>query len=298
MTEHSPYSHESAKALAQGCLYQDIPRVEGLDRETFTKTFLKENRPVVFKDMAREWPALKKWKKEYFVEKYAKNQVKVYDSNFGTPGGKYMSNLKTMNFADYLEDLDSGNTTLRMFLYNIIKEAPELKHDIDLPTIMDGFSKNFMFMFFGAKGSVTQLHYDIDMSHVFHTAFTGKKRFYLFAPSESKKLYRHPFTIRSYVNPVEPDFEKYPKLKEAVGDYVELLPGETLFIPAGYWHHVVYDEPSYALSLRCAHQKWSKRVEGIFNILCMQMVDRLVNKINAEKWFDWKRERARHLAEG
>jgi hypothetical protein len=284
--------------LIQGIQYREIPRVENLDRQTFADSFLKHNRPVVFKDMAKDWPALTKWNKEYFTEKYAQNQVKVYDSNFGTPGGKYMSSLKTMNFADYLDDLESGETTLRMFLYNIIKEAPELKDDLDLPTIMDGFSKNFMFMFFGAKGSITQLHYDIDMSHVFHTAFSGIKRFYLFAPAESKNLYRHPFTIRSYVDPVNPDFERYPKLKDVVGDYVELQAGETLFIPAGYWHHVVYDEPSYALSLRCAHQSLSKRAEGIFNILCMQMLDRLINKINAEKWFDWKKERARLLAEG
>lgn len=284
--------------MFQGMNYREIPRVQNLDRHAFADSFLKHNRPVVFKDLARDWPAMSKWNKEYFTQKYAKNQVKVYDSNFGTPGGKYMSNLKTMNFADYLDDLERGETTLRMFLYNIIKEAPELKADIHLPTIMDGFSKNFMFMFFGAKGSITQLHYDIDMSHVFHTAFSGVKRFYLFAPSESKNLYRHPFTIRSYVDPVNPDFVRYPKLKDVVGDYVELQAGETLFIPAGYWHHVVYDEPSYALSLRCSHQHFSKRVEGVLNILGMQMVDRLINKINAEKWFDWKKERARLLAEG
>lgn len=208
-----------------------------------------------------------------------------------------MSNLQTMKFADYLEALESGKTSLRMFLYNIIKACPELKHDVQLPKLMDGFSKNFMFMFFGAQGSVTQLHYDIDLSHVFHTAFSGRKRFYLFAPDQGTNLYRHPFTIRSYVDPVNPDFETYPKLKQAHGHYVELLPGETLFIPAGFWHHVVYDEPSYALSLRCVHQKWSKRLEGLGNILFMQLVDRLVNKINPEGWHHWKTQKARALAE-
>lgn len=277
--------------------YTDVPRVEGPTREEFHQTFLKENKPVVFKDLAQDWPALHKWNREYFTQHYGDNEVKVYDSNFGTPGKKYMSNLQMMKFADYLEALEKGETSLRMFLYNIIKACPELKHDVELPTIMDGFSKNFMFMFFGAKGSVTQLHYDIDLSHVFHTAFSGKKRFYLFAPDQGANLYRHPFTIRSYVDPVNPDFEKYPKLKQAQGHYVELLPGETLFIPAGFWHHVVYDEPSYALSLRCVHQNWSKRLEGIGNILFMQMVDRLVNKLNPEGWHHWKVQKARQLAE-
>lgn len=277
--------------------YTDVPRVEGLSREEFHQTFLKDNRPVVFKDLACDWPALHKWNREYFTKNYGDNEVKVFDSNFGTPGKKYMSNLQTMRFADYLQALETGKTSLRMFLYNIVKACPELKQDVELPKIMDGFSKNFMFMFFGAQGSVTQLHYDIDLSHVFHTAFSGKKRFYLFAPDQGAHLYRHPFTIRSYVDPVNPNFEKFPRLSEVRGYYVELLPGETLFIPAGFWHHVVYDEPSYALSLRCVHQKWSKRLEGIANILFMQMVDRLVNKLNPKGWHNWKAQKARKLAE-
>lgn len=277
--------------------YANVPRVEGLAPSDFQQTFLKENKPVVFKDLAQNWPALHKWNKDYFIQHYGNNQVKVYDSNFGTPGKKYMSNLEVMRFADYLEAMEKGETSLRMFLYNIISEAPELKDDISLPDVMKGFSKNFMFMFFGAQGSITQLHYDIDLSHVFHTAFSGVKRFYLFAPDQGQNLYRHPFTIRSYVDPVNPDFENYPRLAEARGHYVELHPGETLFIPAGYWHHVVYDSPSYALSLRCVHQNWGKRLEGLGNILFMQMVDRLVNKINPKAWHNWKSQKARRLAE-
>lgn len=283
--------------VQQSLKFREIPRVEKLSPAEFREQFLKTNRPVVMKNLSAQWPARKRWTPEFFMNEYGSNQVKVYDMNFGTPGKKYMSNLKTMSLKEYLALMLEGKTTLRMFLYNIIKEAPELKDDVELPDLADGFSKNFMFMFFGSQGSVTQMHYDIDLSHVFHTAFTGKKRFYLYPPSESRKLYRHPFTIRSYVDVLNPDFERFPKLKEAEGDFVELLPGETLFIPAGYWHHVVYDEPSIALSLRCAHQSWLKRLEGIGNIIFMQLVDRLVNKISPLRWYQWKEKRAKLLAQ-
>jgi ribosomal protein L16 Arg81 hydroxylase len=282
---------------AQGLNFRTIDRLDSISSEEFKRTYLLHNRPVVINNFSESWKARNRWTPDFFMDAYGDNQVKVYDMNFGTPGKKYMSNLKTMSLKEYLSLMIQGKTTLRMFLYNIIKEAPELKDDVELPTIMKGFSKNFMFMFFGAQGSITQMHYDIDMSHVFHTAFTGKKRFYLYPPSESKRLYRHPFTIRSYVDVLNPDFERYPNLKNAVGDYVELQPGETLFIPAGYWHHVVYDEPSVALSLRCAHQKFGKRLEGFFNILVMQLVDRLVNKISPIKWYQWKERRAKLLAQ-
>ncbi|MFL9458793.1 cupin-like domain-containing protein [Tolypothrix bouteillei VB521301_2] len=42
----------------------------------------------------------------------------------------------------------------------------------------------------------------------------------------------------SYLNIDKPDFDKFPKFKKA--KYMECLlePGEMLFIPAFWWHHV------------------------------------------------------------
>lgn len=277
--------------------FRPVPKLETFESEVFKKEYLYPCKPVVICDFSKDWAARERWRPEFFIENYGDEQVKVYDTGFGVPGKKYMSNLTTMPLGEYLKAMLSGKTTLRLFLYNMIKVAPELKADVKLPKFIKGFSERFMFMFFGSQGSVTQMHYDIDLSHVFHTAFTGRKRFYLYPPSMGRKLYRHPFTIRSYVDVLKPDLERFPKLAEATGDYVELAPGETLFIPAGYWHHVVYDEPSIALSLRCAHHHWWKRVEGILNILFVQMVDRIVNKITPVTWFEWKQKKAQQLAE-
>ncbi len=264
--------------------------------EAFFTQYAKPGKPVVLKNFAKDWNALEKWTPEYFIEKYGDNEVQVYDGGFSKPGKSYMSKAKTMKFRDYLNSILYTGKDLRMFLYNIISKAPELKEDVILPPLMKGFSKRFLFMFFGPKDAVTQIHYDIDMSHVFHTAIVGRKRFVLFDQTESKKLYRHPFTIRSYVDVDHPDFKKYPALKEAQGYEVTLDPGETLFIPSGYWHHVVYEEAGYAISLRCPHHSFFKRVEGVFNILFMQMVDRFVNKLAPTKWFKWKEKKAFKLA--
>jgi hypothetical protein len=273
-----------------------VPRKENLSSHEFFTQYAKPNRPVVLKDFAKDWPALKKWSPEYFEETYGDNTVQVYNGSFSKPGKSYMGRARDMRFGDYLNSILNSGQDLRMFLYNIVSKAPELKKDVNLPPLMKGFSKRFLFMFFGPKGAVTQIHYDIDMSHVFHTAIKGRKRFVLFAQSESKKLYRHPFTIRSYVDVDNPDFEKYPLLKEAKGFEVMLEPGETLFIPSGFWHHVVYEDAGYALSLRCPHHNLSKRIEGVFNLLFMQMVDRFINKLAPQRWYEWKEKRARGLA--
>jgi len=276
--------------------FKEVPRAEGLMPLEFFEQFASREEPVVLKDFSKEWSAIRKWTPEYFSKMYGSNKVQVYNGNFSKPGPTYMSKATTMRFDDYLNSILTSGKDLRMFLYNIISKAPELKKDVTLPPLMKGFSKRFLFMFFGPKGAITQIHYDIDMSHVFHTAIVGRKRFILFPQSESKRLYRHPFTIRSYVDVENPDFEKFPLLKEAKGYEVILEPGETLFIPSGFWHHVIYEDAGYALSLRCPHHKWTKRVEGVFNLLFMQMVDRLVNRLAPIKWYSWKEKRAYKLA--
>lgn len=275
---------------------KNVERRSELSPQEFFNEFAKTNKPVVLRDFSKDWAAIEKWTPEYFIEKYGNNEVQVYNGSFSKPGKTYMGKASLMKFSEYLNSILYSGKDLRMFLYNIVSKAPELKEDVVLPPLMKGFSKRFLFMFFGPKGAVTQIHYDIDMSHVFHTAIKGKKRFVLFPQSESKKLYRHPFTIRSYVDVDNPDFEKYPLLKQAQGYEVTLEPGETLFIPSGFWHHVVYEDAGYAISLRCPHHNWVKRVEGAFNLLFMQMVDRLVNKIAPLKWYQWKEKRAYKLA--
>lgn len=276
--------------------YMDVKKVDSINTEEFTKKYFDPHIPVVIKNFSKSWPAREKWTVEYFKEMAGDNEVKVYNANFGTPGEGYMGKSQTMKFGEYLDKIFYSQSDLRMFLYNIMANAKELTRDVIKPDLVKGFSEKFYFMFFGPKGAVTQIHFDIDMGHVFHTTFLGRKRFVLFPNDQAKYLYRHPLTVRSYVDVDRPDFLKYPKLKEAKGYEVVLEAGETLFIPSGYWHHIVYEEPSFAISLRCRHQKLSMRLKGIFNILVMQMIDRIVNKLNAQKWFEWKEKRARSIA--
>ncbi len=197
-----------------------------------------------------------------------------------------------MSFSDYLDQVLHTSQDLRMFLYNIRKEIPELVDDIEFPDLVDGISKNFVFMFFGCKHSVTQMHFDIDMSHVFHTSFYGKKTVTLFPYEEGQNLHRFPFTCRSYVDVHNPDFERYPGLKKARGYQVQLNPGETLFIPSGYWHHFFYDEASYSVSLRRSPSDLRSKALGLYNFLIMQSIDRSMNRFMPATWFDWKQQQA------
>jgi hypothetical protein len=270
-----------------------IPRVERLATGEFRSSYLEPNRPVVIKDLASSWPALKKWTPQFFATEYGSLPVKVYDSSFARSGTSYMSSLRKVPFKEYLDLMLTSSMDLRLFAFNIFWQAPELKQDILWPDMTQGFSKKFIFMFFGCKGSVTPLHYDPDLPHLLHTVLYGKKRVVLFANEESNNLYKHPFNTRSYVDVDHPDFSKFPRLQEATGYQAIIHPGETLFMPSGYWHYMVYEEAGYAVCTRCAKLPLARKLRAYFNLLVCFPIDKIMNKLTAEPWFRWKEERAR-----
>ena len=272
-----------------------VGKLSYIEKNEFFDSYFKPQRPLVIQDLAKLWPASEKWTPDFFREHHGGKQVKVYDASFVAAGKHYMSRLKTISLKEYIDLVMTTSQDLRMFLYNIKSEIPELVDDIIFPSLVDGFSRNFVFMFFGCKGSVTQMHFDIDMSHVFHTSLFGSKTVSLFPYEQGKNLHRFPFTCRSYVDIHRPDFERYPGLKKAQGYQVVLKQGETLYIPSGYWHHFVYDEPGYAVSLRCSNHTWLGRLHGYYNLFVMASIDTLMNKISPQAWFDWKEQKALKL---
>jgi hypothetical protein len=75
---------------------------------------------------------------------------------------------------------------------------------------------------------------------------TGKRRFTLFPPEQLPNLYIGPldFTLSgppvSMVRLENPDLEKYPRFTTALAQaqVAEMNPGDALYIPFAWWHHV------------------------------------------------------------
>jgi hypothetical protein len=74
----------------------------------------------------------------------------------------------------------------------------------------------------------------------------GRRRFTLFPPEQLANLYIGPLdfaptgALMSLVPLRNPDFERYPKFHEALAaaHTAELGPGDAIFIPPLWWHHV------------------------------------------------------------
>lgn len=297
---HAAYPGQSAAAPAEACVtgfrWQPLAPVSR-EGGTALREAVAAGRPVVVNDFAVDWPAFRRWTPERLAERFGRRSVQVYDASFGAPGRHYMGSIATMSFAAFLEETQTRGRDLRMFLYNLSRQLPELLDDVCLPEVGLRFSRRFVFSFFGCHGSTTPLHYDIDMAHVLHAVIRGRRRIRLFPPEASIALYRHPCTVRSYVDLDTLDLRRFPALAHATGIEVVLEPGQALYMPPGWWHEFHYLEAGMGVSLRAAPDDLCLRARSARNLLFFSPLDRLANRLAAEAWYRWKGRCAARRAE-
>ena len=172
-------------------------------------------------------------------------------------GGKFFyrgDNLEGFNFhreqaplgilLSELLRLSDVPETERHILYANAATAPEhlpgwaAANPLDLP--MGGAVPRLWI----GNGSQTATHYDGSTNLACVVA--GQRRFTLFPPDQVGNLYLGPLdrTLAgppsSMVDPLVPDLARYPRYAEALGHALvaDLGPGDAIFMPAIWWHHV------------------------------------------------------------
>ena len=273
---------------------QDIPRVKTLSKEEFLKQYFKPQKPVVIERYIEDWPAYSKWNLDYMKTVAGDKIVPLYDDRpvdykegFNEPHAK-------MKMSDYIDLLKKEPTKYRIFLWNILKEIPQLQNDFTYPNFGLNIMKGLPMLFFGGRDSYTFMHYDIDLANIFHFHFEGKKQIILFNQKQSKYLYQIPHSLitREDIDFSNPDFNKWPALKHANGFVTELNHGEVLYMPEGYWHYMRYLTPGFSMSLRAIAKNPFNLSRAIYNIFFMRHFDNGMRKIKGQKWLDWKNEQA------
>ena len=287
-------------------LLQSVEKIEDISPEDFKRNYYDPMKPVILTGLAKQWPAYHKWNWDYFKKIVGDVEVGVYNnikSDAYTPVNKADDYMK---FGDYLDMIQKGPVGLRIFLFNIFQHAPEIVSDFAWPEhLMKGFVKRFPMLFTGGQGSVTHIHFDIDLSHIMHTQFAGRKRVLLFPYEEQHKLYRKPWEVLSLVN-FEKYFDdkdnklqldKYPALKYAKGYEMILEHGDTLFMPAGYWHHMEYLDSGFAMSLRALQTSVTGKLKGAWNLFGMRSIDTVMKKTAPHWWYNYKKEKTFEAAD-
>ncbi|SEH59936.1 MULTISPECIES: cupin-like domain-containing protein [Epilithonimonas] len=278
-----------------GIILKPIDIVDDITKEEFFEKYLKPRKPVVIKNMARKWPAYQKWTMDYMKQAVGDVEVPLYDSSKADPAAPINASAAKMKFADYIDLIEKEPTDLRIFLFDPIKQAPKLLDDYIFPKdLMGGFLDKYPNMFFGGKGSVTFLHYDIDMAHIFHTHFNGRKHILLFDYKWKDRLYQIPYATYALEDyDIEnPDFTKFPALDGVEGIECYLEHGDTLFMPTGWWHWMKYLDGSFSISLRAWDKSWAVKAHSLWNLTVQRNFDNFMKRNFKAKYMTWKEKKA------
>ncbi|MDZ8262391.1 cupin-like domain-containing protein [Nostoc sp. ChiQUE01b] len=189
--------------------------------------------------------------KKGFLDDYKKFAYE--DGSVATKKMKYKEYIK-----DYIEDKvneNKNNYDLECYLSQVDFEEcfPEIVGDITYPAYLD--SKPFISFWHGFSTknftSASTLHFD--RIHNIFVQVRGKKRILLFPPSNYLSFYppledSSGIGHNSKVNPDILNLELFPKFPWEEKIEVVLQPGEMLYIPPFWWHHVTAVDENISLS--------------------------------------------------
>jgi hypothetical protein len=230
--------------------------VAGLTPEEFEREYLSRGAPVVIEGGAAEWPAREAWAPERLKQRLATRKVKVASSErdvFGYDEAEAAYDVEELDFADAADLVTRARPSSRRYYLmqqSIPREFPELAADLpSLPYL--GRAKAHPHLWFGSEGNLTPLHYD--MANNLFGQLYGRKRFLVFDPFESDRLYPRPARSKhhnlSELDPEQADLARHPRFAEAHPWTCEVGPGDLFFLPAFWWHQVRSLEAGLSVSI-------------------------------------------------
>lgn len=269
-----------------------VDHVDGITREEFQAKYMKPQRPVIVKHFyGEDAPLYKKWTFDYFKKELGDIKVGIYDveGEKKQDDRSYKGANNEMKFGEYLDMVQAGPTSRRLFLFNVFKHKPDLFNDFEFPKVADRVLKKLPFAFFGGEGAVTRIHRDMDNSNVFLTELYGRKRVVLFDPKYSDMLYRYPFGTHTSIDINNPDYEKYPALDKVVGYDCIIEAGDTVFMPSGWWHHIEYQTAGIGFAMRSVSPYTSILLRGLYQVGVLTHVDEVMRMALGDRWFNYKK---------
>lgn len=217
----------------------------------FKRDFIARNRPLLMRRMTDDWPAMQSWSFDYFAGLSMTKSVYLEQKNVMQGEAAYAQ----LSYGEYIQRLiddDEGEAASAGYLsvFKIFRSFPELAKDVDFSILSQHKIKSTVAGWIGPAGTVTGYH--VDWGDNALAQVCGRKEVRLVSPAESKCMYpSNRFdqgTLSSRVDADNYDEEAYPLFKQANQRTIILHPGDMLFIPRGWWHHVRSLDKSISVS--------------------------------------------------
>lgn len=235
-----------------------------LDPEVLRREVLSRGEPCVLRGLVREWPVVRA---AAASPRAATDYLARFDS--GAPVDAIMTPPEVQGRVFYNADMSGFNFVRnRVPLAQIAAQVLRYAQFPHPPAVaaqsaliadcLPGFSKANPLPLLDAAvqprvwlGNAITTPTHLDEWNNIGCVVSGRRRFTLFPPAQVANLYIGPLDFAPTGAPMSlvqlhaPDFQRFPRFREALAAAVtaELAPGDALFIPALWWHHVQSLEP-------------------------------------------------------
>lgn len=242
-------------------ILDQLPKIEvshDWESPDFYETLKEKAVPVVLKGFVKDWPIVQAGKHsderllEYLCNRASAGMVNTLEAPLSTKGYFFYSDTlqgfnferKLARFNDFCERLLSYRGKSSAFLSIQSAYVDEHFPGLDKENTMSVMGNDLRPRIWIGNKTIVGTHYD-DADNV-ACVVAGKRRFTLFPPHQIKNLYVGPLEFTpagatiSMASITNPDFTKYPRLKQALNHAVvaDMEPGDGLYIPTLWWHHV------------------------------------------------------------
>jgi ribosomal protein L16 Arg81 hydroxylase len=222
---------------------QRIDRRHKLSARDFFIDYYARNTPVIITGLMEAWPALTCWTYDYLKAHCGTLDIEVMLERDTSPDYELKSHSfkQRMTFSDYIDRMKhyEGNECYLVANNGFFKQTGThalLQDFAPLAGFQDPREMvshtNF---WLGPKGTVTPLHHD--PANILFMQIWGEKLFKLISPLQSPDMYNY-IGVFSEVDAENPDFDRHPQFANCTVIEEVVGPGDVLFIPVGWWHHV------------------------------------------------------------
>ena len=237
-----------------------IREIDGLGPHALTDEVLQSAWPLVLRGVVKQWPMVAAARTSVHA---AIDYLKRFDHG-GMPVIANVAPPQAAGRVFYNDDLSDFNFRREKVPLAVMLDTLRKYHDEPSPpsiyvgsTTLDTFLPGFReenVLGFGARdplasiwiGNRSRIPAHQDVPDNLACVVAGRRRVTLFPPSELENLYIGPLDHTpagqavSLVDFHAPDYGRFPKFAEAVkhAQVAELEPGDAVFIPSMWWHHM------------------------------------------------------------
>lgn len=219
--------------------------------EEFYSEYIRPNKPVVLRGLARHLQAFETWTDEYLLKHWANKKVEVELNKTETRGGRATS----MTLEQFMNEMYRDSRKHELYAIVSFDEDQRVKSDVVMPspTNCKEISPQSLTLWLSSGGTTSVLHQD-DAEN-FLMLLDGHKKVMLVHQDESERMYA-PIAEAVGTSPVHQesvDLVNFPRFGNIPWLKGELGPGDALYIPHTYWHQVNSFGRNVALNMWWGH---------------------------------------------